>query len=271
VRLVRRLRESEDELRWDSSYGVDLGGTSLRPDAVVHLAGESIAGGLWTEDRKRRIRESRVAATKVLVESLMRLDPPPRTIVSASAIGWYGDRGDDPLDESAPAGNGFLPAVCREWEGALDSARHAGARTVHLRFGLVLSPRGGLLARLLPPFRAGLGGPLGSGRQWMSWVSLDDAAFACVHALARADLAGPVNVTAPEPVTNATFTRTLAAVLRRPALLPAPASLLRRVSREMADELLLASQRVLPRRLADAGFRFRDVQLEGALRRLLGR
>jgi hypothetical protein len=271
VRLVRRLRESEDELRWDSSYGLDPGGTAPRADALIHLAGESIAGGPWTEARKRRIRESRTVATRALVESVMALDPPPSTVICASAVGWYGDRGDDVLDEGAPAGRGFLPDVCREWEGALDGARKAGARAVHLRFGLVLSPSGGLLGRVLPPFSAGLGGPLGSGRQWMSWVSLDDAVFACLHALSRGELEGPVNVTAPEPVTNREFTRTLGAVLRRPAVIPVPASLLRSVSREMADELLFGSQRVVPRRLLSSGFAFRDTAIEPALRRLLGR
>jgi uncharacterized protein (TIGR01777 family) len=192
-------------------------------------------------------------------------------VVSASATGVYGSRGDELLDESSAPGTGFLADVCREWEAALEPARRAAIRTVSLRFGLVLTPRGGLLAKMLPVFRAGLGGPLGSGTQWMSWVSADDVDGACLHVLRRKDVAGPVNVAAPSPVTNAEFTRVLARVLNRPALFRVPAALLRAISREMADEAFLASQRVRPVRLLDTGYAFRDVDLEATLRRLLGR
>jgi uncharacterized protein (TIGR01777 family) len=218
-----------------------------------------------------RIRDSRVGATRALAASLARLEPRPRALLCASAVGYYGERGDEPLDESSPPGEGFLPDVARGWEGALQPAADAGLRTVSLRFGLVLSPRGGLLGKLLPPFRAGLGGPLGSGAQWMSWVSLDDVVFAVLHALHREEVRGPVNVTAPAPARNAEFTATLARVLARPAFLPVPAALLRAVSRPMADEVFLPSQRVLPLRLPAAGFRFRDEALEPTLRHLLGR
>lgn len=240
-------------------------------DAVVHLAGESIADGRWTRRKKERIRGSRVEGTRRLAERLARMERPPRVLACASAIGFYGDRGAEELDEGSASGSGFLPDVCRDWEAAAGPARERGIRVVHLRFGIVLTPRGGALKRMLAPFRMGLGGRMGSGLQQMSWVSIDDA-LGAIHAAIRDDaMGGPVNVVSPGPVTNLEWTRILARVLRRPAVFPFPAPAARAVFGELADALLLASARVRPRRLQEAGYRFRDVGLEACLRRLLGR
>ncbi len=274
VRLVRGAppaAPAERVARWDPDTGaVEKPGLD-GVDALVHLAGERVAGGRWTEAKKRRIRESRVRATRLLCETLARLPQPPRTLVCASALGYYGDRGNQVLREESPPGAGFLAAVCRDWEAAAEPARQSGIRVLHLRIGIVLSPKGGALAALLPPFRLGAGGPVGSGAQWMSWVGLDDTLGAILHALANDTLAGPVNVVAPNPVTNREFARTLGRVLRRPAMLPFPAFAARLLLGQMADELLLASARVTPARLQATGYAFRDPTLEGALRRLLGR
>ncbi|MCK6459109.1 MAG: TIGR01777 family oxidoreductase [Planctomycetes bacterium] len=239
-------------------------------DAVVHLAGENIASGRWTPERKERIRRSRVEGTRRVAERIAGMERPPRVLVCASAIGLYGDRGDEELDERSAPGRGFLADVCREWEAAADPARIRGTRVVHLRLGIVLSPRGGALRRMLAPFRMGLGGRIGSGRQHMSWISIDDAVGAIHAAIRDGSMEGPVNAVAPEPVTNARWTETLARVLRRPAILPMPAFAARIAFGEMADALLLASARVFPRRLEEARYRFRDADLEGCLRRLLG-
>lgn len=242
-------------------------------DAVIHLAGENIAGGRWTAERKARIVESRVNLTRRLAEALAALpaERRPQTLLCASAIGFYGDRGDETLTEASRAGHGFLPETCQAWEGATQAAEAAGIRVVHLRFGVVLSPLGGVLERLLPPFRLGLGGPVGSGRQWFSWVALDDVVGAIHHALTTPTLSGPVNVTAPEPVPNAAFGALLGRILGRPALLPLPAFAIRLAFGEMGQDLLLGSQRVLPERLEASGYRFRFRILESALRHLLGR
>jgi hypothetical protein len=256
--------------RWDPDTGaVEPGLDGV--DAVVHLAGESVAGGRWTEARKRRIRESRVRPTRLLCETLARQRTPPRVLVCASAIGYYGDRGDQVLREESAPGAGFLPEVCRKWEAAAEPAARRGIRVVHLRIGLVLSPKGGALAAMLPVFRLGLGGPVGAGAQWMSWIGIDDTLGAILHALMNEALAGPVNAVAPAPVTNREFAKTLARVLRRPAVLPFPAFAARLLLGQMADELLLASARVEPARLRATGYAFRDATLEGALRRLLAR
>ena len=241
-----------------------------RLDALVHLAGESIASGRWTAGRKRRIRDSRVQGTTNLVASLARLERPPRVLVSASAVGYYGDRGEAAVDESAAAGEGFLADVCAAWEEAAASARELGVRVALARLGVVLSPAGGLLARLLPPFRLGLGGRLGDGRQRTSWISVDDAAAALLHLLHDDELEGPFNLTAPEAPSNAELTRALARSLRRPALLPLPATAARVLFGEMADELMLAGVAARPGRLLAAGFDFRHGGLEAALRHLLG-
>jgi uncharacterized protein (TIGR01777 family) len=239
-------------------------------DAVVHLAGEPLSRR-WSEERKARIRHSRVDTTRRLAEAMARaLSSParaPRTLVTASAIGIYGrDRGDEPLDEESTTGTDFLAEVATAWEGATAPAREAGVRAVTPRFGLILSPTGGALARMLLPFRLGLGGRVGSGRQWWSWIALDDVVGIVRFALATPALAGAVNAVAPHPVTNAEFTDTLGRVLRRPTIIVVPAFALRLVFGEMADATLLANQRVIPKRLQDAGFEFRHPTLEEALK-----
>ena len=270
TRLVRS-RPGAGEAHWDPARGAIDAAALEGVDAVVHLAGENLAGGRWTPQRKRALRESRTVGTRLLAETLARLARPPRVLLSASAIGIYGDRGDAPLDEASEPGAGFLPDLVRDWEAAAAPAVEAGIRVAHPRMGVVLSPRGGALARLLLPFRAGVGGPVGSGRQWWSCVSIDDAIGALHHAIVTPSIAGPFNVTAPEPLTNREFGRALGRVLRRPAIVPVPAAALRIVLGEMADAALLASARVIPRALDAAGYRFRQPTIELALRHVLGR
>ena len=270
-RLVRseRLRRPADVL-WDPVAG-RLDAKSIDGvDAVVHLAGEPIAQR-WTASAKQRIRESRVRGTELLATTLASVPRPPRVMVSGSAMGIYGDRGDEILDEASSLGRGFLADVAREWEAATFPAARAGVRVVHLRTGLVLSPRGGALAKLLLPFRLGLGGRIGSGRQWVSWIALGDTVGAIRHALSTEALYGPVNLAAPNAVTNAELAATLGRVLRRPAVLPVPAAALRLVFGEMGEATLLASQRMRPRRLAETGYVFRHPLLESALRGELAR
>lgn len=233
-------------------------------EAVVHLAGEPIAGGRWTEERKRRIRDSRVAGTRLLVEALAALARPPRVLVCASAIGIYGERGDEELDESSAPGSGFLAEVCREWEAEALKAAGRGIRVVCVRNGIVLSARGGALARMVKPFRLGLGGPIGGGRQWMSWIHLEDEVGILLRALDDAGLSGPVNAVAPQPVTNAEFSRALGSALGRPAFLPLPRFALRAAFGEMS-QVLTGSQRVLPRAMLAAGYAFRFPRLDEAL------
>lgn len=272
IPLVRReVRPGEDALRWDPVSGAIASPGPAMADAVVHLAGESIAGGRWTAAKKQRIRESRVDATRRLTDTLTRLAKPPAVLVCASAIGYYGNRGDEVLGEESRPGVGFLADVGREWEAASAAAIVRGIRVVTLRIGIVLSPAGGALAKMLTPFRLGLGGVIGGGAQWMSWIALDDVIGALRHALGTDALRGPVNAVAPAPVTNAEFTRTLGRVLRRPTLVPMPAFAARLALGEMADELLLSSQRVLPTRLLASGFAFGYPTLESALRHELGR
>lgn len=270
-RLVRRPAGSCDEISWDPERGIlpvrELEGF----DSVVHLAGENVASGRWTAARKTAIRDSRVEGTGLLARRLAELDRRPSVLVSASAIGFYGDRGDEILDETSAAGDGFLARTCVEWEACADPARAAGIRVVHPRIGVVLAGHGGALARMLMPFRLGLGGRLGSGRQWMSWIALDDVVSVLETAIADERLAGPVNAAAPEPVRNAEFTRVLACTLGRPALAPVPAFALRALAGGLADELLLASIRVAPRALERCGFRHARPTLEEALASLLCR
>jgi uncharacterized protein len=267
VELGRAVR-GPGTLAWDPARGA----LDARPleglDVVVHLAGEPM-GSRWTPALVERVRASRVGSTALLAGRLAGLTRAPRVLVSASAIGYYGDRGDEVLDEASPPGEGFLPALCRDWEAAAAPAREAGIRVVHPRFGLVLTPRGGALARMLPLFRLGLGGPLGNGRAWWSWVTLADVVAALERMLVDEALAGPVNVTAPGAVRNRDLSRALGRALGRPALLPAPALALRAVFGRMADEALLASARVRPARLAQAGFSFRDPEIGPALRAML--
>jgi len=269
VGRVVRSTAPEGARRWDPGAGhVDAAAVN-GVDAVVHLAGENIAAGRWSAARKARIRASRVEGTRVLAEAVAGADPRPQALLCASAMGFYGDRGDDRLTEASTSGRGFLAEVSREWEEACAPARDRGVRVVNLRFGIVLSAAGGALAKMLLPFRLGAGGAVGSGRQWWSWVALDDAVGAIRHALVTPGLVGPVNVVAPNPVTNAEFTRTLGRVLARPTLLPVPAFAVRLALGEMADALLLASTRIVPDRLQQTGYAFRHPELEGALRHLL--
>jgi uncharacterized protein len=239
-------------------------------DAVVHLAGESIASGRWTAAKKARILDSRVRGTRLLTEALASSRQPPRTLLAASAIGFYGDRPGETLDESSASGGGFLAEVCRQWEAAAEPARAAGVRVVHTRFGMVLSADGGALKPLLTVFRLGLGGPIGSGRQTWSWIALDDVAAALAHLLTAEDVAGPVNVAAPNPLPQRDFAACLGRQLGRPAFLPLPAFGARLALGQMAGELLLPDQRVRPARLLDSGFTFAHPDLPEALRSLLG-
>jgi uncharacterized protein (TIGR01777 family) len=233
--------------------------------AMIHLSGENLAAGRWTPARKRRFAQSRIDSTRNLSALLAQLQNPPPVLLCASAVGFYGDRGDAVLTEDAQAGTGFLPELCVAWEQASDAARARGIRVVHLRLGVVLTPEGGALSRMLPLFRLGLGGRLGDGRQWMSWIALADAVRAILHLLRTPNLAGPVHLVAPNPVTNAEFTRTLAQQLHRPALLHAPAFALRALLGEMTDAMLLASTRAVPSRLLRDGFVFEHATLEAAL------
>jgi hypothetical protein len=272
VRLVRRAPEpGERAVRWDPGSGVVDASGLEGLFAVVHLAGENIAAGRWNPERKAAIRESRVAGTRLLCEALAALSRPPGTLVCASAIGYYGDRGDEELAEESPAGTGFLADVCRDWEAATAPAAGKGIRVVLLRIGVVLTPKGGALSRMLLPFRLGFGGVLGSGKQYVSWIALDDLPGIVLHVLSNGELRGPVNAVAPRPVTNREFTAALGGALSRPTPFPVPASALRLAAGEMADALLLASARVVPRRLEETGYRFRCPELHGALRHLLDR
>lgn len=269
VRLVRRA-PATDEVRLDPAVDPPFtkAGEEQAFDAVVHLAGESISGR-WTAAKKTRIRDSRVQGTRMLASALGRSIRRPRVMVCASAIGFYGDRGDEVLQEESAPGSDFLAEVCQQWEAATEPAVRVGIRVVALRFGVVLSPRGGALARMLPPFRMGAGGRIGSGRQWMSWIALDDAIGTVQHALASESLRGPVNTVAPRPITNAEFARTLGGALHRPAILPLPAFMVRLMFGEMGEALLLSSQRVDCGKLLASGYRFRHSELKPALEALL--
>jgi uncharacterized protein (TIGR01777 family) len=267
TRLVRRPTSGADEIKWDPAQALAPDRVSGF-DGVVHLAGETIVGR-WTAGKKQRIRDSRVFGTTMLSRAIAAAASQPAVLVSASATGYYGDRGDQLLDEASPPGNSFLAGVCREWEASTTPAAEAGIRVVNLRFGIVLSAEGGALARMLPPFRMGLGGRIGSGNQYWSWVSIDDVAHAVLHALVHPELAGAANVVAPAPVTNAEFTRALAGALHRPALLPMPAFAVRAAFGQMGDELLLASARVAPSKLQASGYNFRHADLGPALQALL--
>jgi uncharacterized protein (TIGR01777 family) len=268
VRRLSREPRSEGDIRWDPDAGIiegDLTGT----DAVIHLAGESIAEGRWTQEKKRRILESRKKGTRLLAEKVAALPEPPSVMVSASATGYYGNRGNELLDEESEPGTLFLSKVCQEWEAAAEPAREAGIRVVHPRFGIVLSTEGGALGTTLPIFKLGGGGKIGSGRQYWSWVALDDVVGAIIHTMKRDGLSGPVNVVAPDPPTNAEYTKVLGRVLGRPTFFAVPAPTLRVAIGGMADDLLLASARVEPARLEETGYEYRHPELEGALRYLL--
>lgn len=255
-------------IRWDPAAGIVDASAMEGADVVVNLNGASIAGGRWTLARKAILRSSRVDATRALVDALACLRPKPRVLICASAVGYYGDRGGEILTESSGAGTGFLAALACDWEAEAMRAQSSGIRTVLVRFGVILSAEGGALPRMLTPFKLGVGGRLGSGKQWMPWIALEDAIGAIRFAIANAQLSGAVNLVAPNAVENAEFTRTLARALHRPAILPAPAFALRVALGEMAD-MLLASQRARPERLLDAGYAFRFDRLDAALHAIL--
>jgi uncharacterized protein (TIGR01777 family) len=277
IRLVRgeggEGGDPGDAVSWDPSAGtIDTEAlVAARPEGVVHLAGESIAAGRWTERKKREILESRKQGTRLLAKALAALPEPPRVMVSVSASGFYGSRGDEVLTETSDPGETFLAGVCREWETAAQPARDAGIRVVHPRLGIVLSAEGGALATTLPIFRLGGGGKIGDGSQFWPWVALDDVVGAMIHALEDETVRGPVNVSSPNPLRNAEYTRILGKVLRRPTLIPLPAGAARLALGEMADELLLTSARMKPGQLEKNGYEFRYPQLKGALKHLLGR
>ena len=265
--VLRMMRPAQ----WNPERGmVDLA-TLEGKDAVVHLAGENIASGRWTGSKKARIRDSRVKGTRLIAESLAKLAQPPSILVSASAIGFYGDRGNELLSEESGSGQGFLPEVCRQWEAATDPATRNGIRVVHLRTGLILSRKGGALGKMLLPFKLGIGGKIGSGKQYWSWISLDDMCAAILHCIQASGLHGPVNIASPSPVTNLEFTKALGRVLSRPTIFPLPAFAARLVLGEMADALLLASARVEPAKLHASRFIFRDKEIEATLRNLLAK
>ncbi len=279
-RFLERARARGDEVmpivrsanregvHWDQANGTigDVSGF----DAVLHLAGESVASGRWNAARKERIRASRVDGTTMLAKALASADSKPSVLVSASAIGFYGDRGDEALTEASEAGGGFFPETCTAWENAADAARDSGVRVVHPRIGIVLSRDGGALQRMLLPFKLCVGGVLGNGRQWMSWIALDDLVAVLERAITDAQMEGAYNTVAPEPVTNREFTKALGAALGRPTVLPAPAFALRLLlGREMADNLLLGSTRVVPERLQELGHEFAHSDIESALRAVL--
>jgi hypothetical protein len=271
--LVRRApRPGTAEIGWDPEGGAESGLDPARLegfDAVVHLAGENIASARWTAAHKARIAGSRVGGTTALCTALAALARPPRVLVAASAVGYYGNRGDEILTEDSACGSGFLAGVCRAWEEACAPASRRGIRAVNLRFGVVLSARGGALARMLVPFRLGLGGVVGSGRQFLPWIELSDAAGVVLFSIVSDSLSGPVNAVAPQAVTNREFTRALGHALRRPTVFPLPAAVARLAFGEMADELLLASARAEPRKLLASGYAFRRPEIGAALRALV--
>ena len=269
IALVRRApRTGAAEIQWDPGGAID-GAKFSGADAVVHLAGESVASGRWNKQRKARILNSRVQGTQTIAASIARANPRPRVLVNASATGIYGDTGDKIVTEAEPPGSTFLAEVGRQWEQATRAASDAGIRTVMMRTGIVLSTQGGALAKMLPPFRMGVGGRLGDGRQWMGWIALDDLIALFLHALTNESVRGPVNAVAPNPVTNAEFTRALGAALKRPTPFPIPAFAVRAAFGEMGDELLLASCRAMPEAALAKGFQFRHPEIREALAHVL--
>ncbi len=266
---ILREKQTDNEMSWKPENGDWDTAFTDGIDGIVHLAGENIATGKWTEEKKEKIRSSRIEGTKKLSEQVLKLQPPPSVFVCASAVGFYGDRGTEILNEDSSRGSGFLSDVCIDWEEATKEVSNAGIRVVNSRFGMVLSNAGGALAKMLTPFKMGTGGKIGNGKQYMSWVAIDDVAGAIYHALITDSLKGPVNVTSPNPVTNKEFTKTLGRVLRRPTIMPMPAFAARLTFGEMANELLLASTRVEPKKLLDAGYHFQYPELEDALRHIL--
>jgi hypothetical protein len=273
IQLVRREPASREELRWDPAASSPIAQPQALEgvDAAIHLSGANLAARRWTPDYLREVTASRVDSTRALAAALASLRRPPRSMLVASAVGIYGHRGDEVLDENSEPGSGLLADLCRAWEAAAAPAEQAGIRVAHLRFGVVLDRRAGALAQMLPIFRLGLGGRLGSGDQWMSWISLRDLVAATLFVLDIPSLQGAVNLTSPGPVTNAEFTRVLGRQLRKPAVFPVPGFALRIAFGRMADEALLSSTRAVPRRLLDEGFQFAHTSIEGALAGLIQR
>jgi uncharacterized protein (TIGR01777 family) len=269
VPMVRAAGGGE-AIRWDPDRGVIDAGGLEGVGAVVHLAGEGIGSKRWNDEQKAKIRDSRVRGTTLLAETLAKLQQPPKVLVSGSAIGFYGDRGDEVLTESSRAGDGFLAELCVAWEAAAAPAKEAGIRVSHIRTGIVVAGGGGALPKMLKPFKLGLGGRLGSGSQWMSWIGLEDEVGGIVHLLGDDAPAGPVNLTAPNPATNADFTKALGQAVGRPTIVPVPKFGLKLLlGGEMAEEMLLGGQRVLPTRLLDSGYTFTHPELAEALRAAL--
>jgi uncharacterized protein len=274
ARIARLMRAGSgagaaEIIRWEPTRPISPDAVSGF-DAVIHLAGETIVGR-WTAAKKAQIRDSRVEGTRNLAEALARAKSKPQVFICSSAIGYYGDRGDEVLNEKSASGSGFLAEVCREWEAATQPAAEAGIRTVQIRTGVVLSPKGGALGKMVTPFKMGLGGRLGNGRQWMSWIDVEDMVGAIDHILKSDGVRGPVNLVAPNPVTNAEFTKTLASVLSRPALLPMPAFAVKLAFGEMGETVLLGSQRVEPAQLVASRYPFRFSELRGSLKNTLKR
>ena len=268
-RLARERSDDPNTVYWKPSTG-EIEREKLEGyDAVVHLAGENIAGGRWNDERKARILNSRVDGTHLLAESLATCTAKPKVLVCASATGYYGDGGDSELAEDSPRGKGFLADVVEEWEDAADPARKANIRTVHLRFGVVLAAEGGALEKMLTPFKTGMAGKLGDGKQWMAWISRDDAVRSIQFAIENESLSGPVNAVSPTPVTNEEFTNALGDVLNRPTVMSIPVFALRMLAGEMADEMLLVSNRAVPRKLLAAGFQFSHTNLAKTLHQIL--
>jgi uncharacterized protein (TIGR01777 family) len=270
-KLSRSKPKNADEVQWDAYKGfTDEEFAKLENfDAVVHLAGDNVAGGSWTDEKKKSIKDSRVKGTRTLVDALKKVENPPKIFVSASAIGFYGNRGDEVLTEESAKGEGFFPEVCSEWENEGDKAKDFGARVVHPRIGVVLAKDGGALEKMLTPFKFGVGGTVGSGDQYMSWIAIDDLIRIIVFALENENLSGTVNATAPNPVTNEKFTYTLGKVLHRPTIIPVPAFGIKLLFGEMGETLLLEGCRVVPEKLEKAGFEFEFADLENALKHVL--
>ena len=268
--VVRMFPNPEPTFSWDPQAGSIDKVALENVDAVLHLAGDNVGKGRWNDEKKERLRESRMASTRLLVDTILAMKQPPKVFICASAIGYYGDRGDEILDESKTVGKGFLASLCEEWESITAPLSQAGVRVVNLRIGVVLSPKGGALGAMLPAFQAGGGGPIGPGSQYLSWISPDDLAGAIYHCISTESISGPVNLVAPNPVQNKKFAETLGHVLFRPAFLPMPAMAARILFGEFADEALLASARVTPKKLIESGYVFRDPDLETALKCQLG-
>ncbi|MEN6627909.1 MAG: TIGR01777 family oxidoreductase [Candidatus Sumerlaeia bacterium] len=271
VRMVRSQPPGDEAVFWQPASGRFDRSVLEEADAVINLAGENIAAGRWTEERKRSMRDSRVVSTQLLAEAIAAVGRRPRVLVNASAVGIYGNRGDEPLDESSAPGSGYLADVCRDWEAATEPAERAGVRVVRARFGVVLDPHGGALAKMLPYFKSGIGGRIGSGKQYISWITLDDVVWMMDHVLANESVRGAINAVAPNPVRQAEFASELGKALGRPALVPTPATALRLMFGQMAEETILASARVFPRSLLAGGFEFRDPDIETAFERFFSK